>query len=197
VQAAAPLSREVLLLLAPTTVGGSVLPTRAEVVEALAALAEHPAQARPLLERGLPEAWWDGLNDLNNALRLNGVVWALPLSAEADAAGPAPEVLATVRRARLIVLGPGDPAISLLPAVQAQGLGPALREAAAPRVWAGPSGNGHSQLEAALGQPVPAAGATPARLQAALQAQLLHQAAGQPKTQQHLRPGKTKDQGGM
>jgi hypothetical protein len=183
VLAVLPLSREVLLLLAPTPAGGGC-PSRAEVIEAVAALAEHPAAARPLLERGLPDQWWLGLNDLNRALRLNGVVWALADGAEpAGAAGPGPEVEAALRRARLIVLGPGDPAINLLPAVQAFGLAPALLAARAPRVWAGPGGNGHAALEAALGQPVPVMSAGPARLQAALQAQLLAQAAGQAKSQ--------------
>ena len=68
--------------------GGEGRPNRQEVIDAVAALAEDPAAVRHLLERGLGEAWWENLNDLNHALRLNGLVWAV--SAEPAPALPAP-----------------------------------------------------------------------------------------------------------
>ena len=74
VRVATRLSHEVVLLLAPRQVAGQVLPARAEVIEAVAAIAEDPAAVRQLLERGLGQEWWQGFDTLNQALRLNGHV---------------------------------------------------------------------------------------------------------------------------
>jgi 2-phospho-L-lactate transferase/gluconeogenesis factor (CofD/UPF0052 family) len=93
---------------------------------------------------------------------------------------PQPEVMAALKRARLVVLGPGDPEINLVPVLLAPGVRAAVTAARDRRVWVGTPA-GQATLEAWLGQPTPAA--APARLQQTLQAQLLNQAARQAKTQ--------------
>jgi UDP-GlcNAc:undecaprenyl-phosphate GlcNAc-1-phosphate transferase len=190
VRSATPLSREVVLLLAPRWVEGEVQPTRAEVIEAVAALAEDPAATRRLLARGLGEAWWEELNGLNAALRLNGLAWTPaveclaelpPPNAERARPGAAqPEVVAALMRARLILLGPGDPAVNLAPVLLAPGLRAALLAARGERLWAGPEA-AQGALAAWLGAPTPTAG--PAQWQRAVQAHLLRQAAGRAKSQ--------------
>ena len=190
VRAASVLSREVVLLLAPRRLDGQVRPTRDEVVEALAGLAEDPAGLRRLLAGGLPEAWWQDLNGLNQVLRLHGVAWTLAAAPLADLPAPnsayelageaQPEVTAALKRARLVVLGPGDPEINLAPALLAPGVRVAVAAARDRRVWAGTPA-GQAVLEAWLGEPT--AVAAPARLQQVLQSHLLQQAARHVKTQ--------------
>ncbi len=189
VRAAAPLSREVVLLLAPRLVDGAARPTREEVIEALAALAEDPAAARKLLARGLGEAWWEELNGLNPVLRLNGLVWTPAAGCLAELPAPnaaavrpgaaQPEVVAALTRARLILLGPGDPAVNLAPALLAPGVRAAVLGTRGERLWVGTAA-GQRELEAWLGAPTPVA--EPARWQHAVQARLLRQAAGQAKS---------------
>jgi hypothetical protein len=189
VRLAAGLSQEVVLLLAPRRVGGQVRPTRDEVVEALCGLAEDPAGLRRLLASGLPEAWWTELNGLNRLLRLRGLAWSVGAypAAELPAPDPAfelqdaaqPEVTAALRRARLVVLGPGDPEMNLVPVLLAPGVRAAVAEARERRVWVGTPA-GQAVLAAWLGEPTTTA--APARLQHDLQAQLLRQAARQAKT---------------
>ncbi len=189
VRLAAGLSGEVLLLLAPRQVEGQVRPTRAEVAEALASLAEDPAGLRRLLAAGLPEDWWTDINGLNKLLRLQGLVWTalaepLTIAPTPDAhlvlpGLPQPEVMAALKRARLILLGPGDPAINLVPVLLAPGVRAALRAAPDRRLWVG-TPVGQTMLEAWLGEPT--AMAAPAHLAQDLEARLLNQAARQAKT---------------
>jgi hypothetical protein len=190
VRAAARLSREVALLLAPAyTAGGEVRPARQEVIDAVAALAEDPAAVRHLLERGLGEAWWENLNDLNRALRLNGVVCTV-LSEPAPAlpapsavwqlpGAPQPAVIAALTKARLILLGPGDPAVNLAAALGAPGVRLGVRGTRGAAVWVGAEA-GQPVVSAWLGEAVTAA--APARWETEVQAQLLNQAAQQAKT---------------
>jgi hypothetical protein len=189
VRVAVGLSREVVLLLAPRQcAGGEVRPARQEVVEALAALAEDPPAARRLLERGLGEAWWEDLNSLHRALRLNGLAWAvagpvqdLPApSAEFTLPGLAePPVIGALARARLILLGPGDPAINLAPVLSAPGVRGAVLGSRGLRLCVGSEAE-QAVVAAWLGAPTPAA--PPARWQSEVQARLLQQAAGQVKS---------------
>jgi UDP-GlcNAc:undecaprenyl-phosphate/decaprenyl-phosphate GlcNAc-1-phosphate transferase len=190
VRVAARLSHEVVLLLAPRQVAGQVLPVRAEVIEAVAAIAEDPAAVRQLLERGLGQEWWQGFDTLNQALRLNGHV-RLALAApvqELPAPDPGyslagsapPEVLAAVLRAQLILLGPGDPDVNLIPVLVAPGIRQAMLGSRGSRLWVGAEA-GQPVLEAWLGQRTSAA--TPARWESDVQARLLSLAAGHVKTQ--------------
>jgi len=190
VRVATRLSREVVLLLAPQQAAGQVWPARAEVIEAVAALAEDPAAVRELLERGLGQEWWHGFDTLNQALRLNGTVrlaLAEPVP-ELPAPDPGyslvgstpPEVLAALLRAQLILLGPGDPGINLIPALVAPGLRQALLGSRGSRLWVGAE-TGRPVLEAWLGQPTSAV--APARWESDVQARLLRLAAGHVKTQ--------------
>ena len=190
VRAATRLSREVALLLAPRLRAGQIQPARAEVIEAVAAMAEDPAAVRRLLEQGLAPAWWEDLDSLNRALRLNGQVYVvLPTPAEAlPAANPAfslagaarPEVVAGVLRAQLILLGPGDPEVNIIPALVAPGIRQAMLGARGLRLWVGAEAD-QTVLDAWLGQQI--AAAPPARWESDVQARLLRQAAGHAKTQ--------------
>ncbi|MCC7361486.1 MAG: undecaprenyl/decaprenyl-phosphate alpha-N-acetylglucosaminyl 1-phosphate transferase [Anaerolineales bacterium] len=190
VRAASRLSREVVLLLAPAYgPGGDVRPARQEVIDALAALAEDPAAVRRLLERGLGEAWWEDLNSLNRAFRLNGTVWLVLAEPAPALPGPSaaytlpgavqPPVSAALTKARLILLGPGDPAVNVAAALAAPGVRAGVLGTRGAYLWVGAAG---AQAEAAawLGHSVPAA--TPARWESEVQAQLLQQAARQAKS---------------
>jgi hypothetical protein len=125
-------------LLAPCRIGAEVYPTHCEVAEAVAALAEEPEAARALLTRGLGEQWWQSVDQLNRVLRLTGTVLTVydaPLEAlpapEAGLAAclePRAEAVAAVRRAKLVLLGPGNPDVNLLPALAAPALRAALNE---------------------------------------------------------------------
>jgi UDP-GlcNAc:undecaprenyl-phosphate GlcNAc-1-phosphate transferase len=194
-RAAAPISRDLTLLLAPRRVGADVLPSRAEVVDALAALAEDAGAARALLARGLGDEWWREVNALPRVLRLSGSALAVcdaPLDAlpapgaggpeiSPDAPGePHPDVLAALRRARLILLGPGDPEINLLPALSAPGLRAALYTKQGGVVYAGPAEGSDAVIRWA-GKDLPIA--PPASLAESLQSHLLNRAAGEAKTQ--------------
>jgi hypothetical protein len=190
VRVATRLSHEVVLLLAPRQIAGQVQPTRAEVIDAVAAIAEDPAAVRQLLERGLGEAWWPGFDALNQALRLNGTVrlallepaQALPApnSGYSLAGATQPEVLAAVLRAQLILLGPGDPDINLIPVLVAPGIRQAMLSSRGSRLWVGAAAS-RPVLEAWLGQQTSAA--TPAGWESDVQARLLRSAAGRVKTQ--------------
>ena len=190
VHVAIRLSREVVLLLAPRQTASGVLPARAEVIEAVAALAEDPAAVRPLLEQGLGQEWWQGFDRLNQALRLNGHV-RLALLAPAPKL-PAPnatftlegnapaEVLAALLRAQLILLGPGDPDVNLIPALVAPGVRAALLGSRGSRLWVGAEA-GRAVLDAWLGQQTTATPA--ARWESDVQARLLRLAAAHVKSQ--------------
>ncbi len=190
VRAAARLSREVVLLLAPAyTAGGEVRPARQEVLEAISALAEDPAAVRHLLERGLGEAWWEDLNGLNAALKLNGAVWAVlaepaparpgPTAEWTLAGAPQPAVTAALIKARLILLGPGDPAINVASTLAAPGVRAGLHGTRGACLWVGAAA-GQALVSAWLGKPVTAA--TPAHWEHEVQARLLNQAAQQAKS---------------
>jgi hypothetical protein len=200
VQAASKLSREVVLLLAPSwplAPGGpnapaaQVRPARSEMIEALALLAEDPAAMRALLQRSMGDNWWEGFNLLNRALRLSGSAWVvmdspsmteLPAPSRAFALdGPAnPDALAALARARLILLGPGDPRVNLVPALVAPGVRAAVVASRGLRLWVG-SETDRAVVEAWLGEATPAA--APARWESDVQARLLSQAAGHVKSQ--------------
>jgi UDP-GlcNAc:undecaprenyl-phosphate GlcNAc-1-phosphate transferase len=190
VRVATRLSHEVVLLLAPRLRAGRVLPARAEVIEAVAALAEDPLAVRRLLEHGLGQAWWENFDSLNQALRLNGhVQLALPEPAEElpapspgfiMAGSAQPEVLAAVLRAQLILLGPGDPEVNLIPVLVAPGLRQALLASRGLRLWVGAEAS-QAVLDAWLGQQTTTAAA--ARWESDVQARLLRQASGHVKTQ--------------
>jgi hypothetical protein len=183
VRVATRLSREVLLLLAPRTVAGQVQPSRAEVIDAVTAMAEDPAAVRPLLEQGLGQDWWVSVNQLDQALRLNGHVrLALPApNAHYTLEGNVPpEILAALLRAQLILLGPGDPETNLIPALVAPGLRQALLGSRGSRLWVGAEA-GRAALEAWLGQQTTA---TPTeRWESDVQARLLQVAAAHIKSQ--------------
>lgn len=143
------LSHNLTVLLAPRQTGAEVRPTAAEVTDLVAALAEDAAAVRGLLERGLGDSWWQHVNRLNRALRLTGTVIALydaPLDAlPQPAALPAgteaqAEAAAALRRAKLVVLGPGKPDVNLLPALAAPGSLAALQEGRADCLWVGEEG---------------------------------------------------------
>ena len=190
VRVATALSREVVLLLAPRQVAGQVLPARAEVIDALAAMAEVPEAVRGVLERGLGENWWESLNDLNGALRLNGLVWTVLERPVLDLPapnprfvleGPAqPEVVAALARARLILLGPGDPQANLIPVLLAPGVRAAVTTTRGVRLWVGTELD-RSLVEAWLGAKTP--GPAQASWESDVQARLLGQAAAHVKTQ--------------
>jgi 2-phospho-L-lactate transferase/gluconeogenesis factor (CofD/UPF0052 family) len=143
-----------------------------------------------VLSLGLRQAWWEDLNGLNGVLKLKGVVWVVaaspladvgaPNASSASPAGLDSSVLASISRARLIVLGPGDPDVNVLPVLAAPGVRSTLEAARAPRVWAG-SPAGQAALAAWLGNSI--ATATAAPLTQDLQARLLQQAARHAKTQ--------------
>ena len=189
VQAANRLSHEVVLLLAPSGPAGQVRPSRSEVIEALTLLAEEPAAVRLVLQRGLAQDWWEGFNVVCRALRLNGSVYALgdvppaelPAPSPIFMAGgaPNPDVTAALARARLILLGPGDPQVNLVPALVAPGVRAAVAASRGLRVWVGAEAD-RALVQAWLGQPLPAA--VPARWESDVQARLLSQAAGHVKS---------------
>ncbi|HLE28922.1 MAG TPA: 2-phospho-L-lactate transferase CofD family protein, partial [Anaerolineales bacterium] len=184
-RAALPLSREVTILFAPSQVNGEVRPSRLEVIESLAMLAEDGETVRGLLERGLSETWWRDLNPLNRALRLYG--FALSVSDSPSASSPArgdipaqthephPDAMTAIRKARLILLGPGDPEVNLIPVLAAPGVGAALQSARGPCLWV--------RDDQDLGALDPWLGAEPETttrdaLHEAIQSRLLNQAAG-------------------
>jgi hypothetical protein len=190
VRAAGRLSREVVLLLAPAYgPGGDVRPARQEVIDAVAALAEDPAAVRHLLERGLGEAWWEDLNSLNRALRLNGTVWLVVNEPAPALPGPSaaytlpgaaqPPVSAALIKARLILLGPGDPAVNVAAALSAPGVRAGVTGTRGVCLWVGAEG-ARAEVAAWLGQDVTAA--TPSQWESEVQAQLLQQAARQSKS---------------
>jgi len=187
-RAALPLSREVTILFAPSQVNGEVRPSRLEVIESLAMLAEDGETVRGLLERGLSETWWRDLNPLNRALRLYG--FALSVSDSPSASSPArgdipaqthephPDAMTAIRKARLILLGPGDPEVNLIPVLAAPGVGAALQSARGPCLWV--------RDDQDLGALDPWLGAEPETttrdaLHEAIQSRLLNQAAGHAK----------------
>jgi UDP-GlcNAc:undecaprenyl-phosphate GlcNAc-1-phosphate transferase len=190
VHAATRLSRDVVLLLAPRQTAAGVLPARDEVIDAVAALAEDPAAVRSLLARGLDQEWWLGFDLLNRALRLNGHVRLALLAPAPDLPAPSahytlegsapPEVLAALLRAQLILLGPGDASVNLVPTLVAPGVRAALLNSRGARLWVGGEA-GRAVLDAWLGQQTTA---TPsARWESDVQARLLQVAAAHVKSQ--------------
>ena len=144
VQLARHLSHNLTLLLAPGQIGAEVQPSTAQVTEAVAALAEDPAAVKVLLASGLGEHWWEKTPQLNQALRLAGSVLTLyetPLAVPCtpDTEGPAcaaqAEAVAAIRRAKLVLLGPGNPRVNLLPVLTTPGLRSALKESQGDYLW--------------------------------------------------------------
>jgi hypothetical protein len=143
-RAARVVSHDLTVLLAPRRIGAAVLPSRSEVVDAIAALAEDPDAARDLLARGLSEAWWQDAKALPRILRLHGqpiVVGDSPLEtlpAPGSDSGPLqPDAAAALRRAKVIMFGPGDPEVNLIPVLVAPGMRAAIASARGLRLWAG------------------------------------------------------------
>jgi hypothetical protein len=93
---------------------------------------------------------------------------------------PAPQALNALRRAKLILFGPGDPEINLIPVLVSPGIRDALLAANGERLWVG----SETELEkiahwlGASPIPVPLA-----FLQEELQKRLLKQAAAHSKTE--------------
>jgi hypothetical protein len=168
-----------------------VRPACGEVIEALALLAEDPAAMQAVLQRSLGDNWWEDFNQLNRVLRLTGSAYVLvdepsmtelpaPTQSFALPGRGSPEALAALARARLILLGPGDAQVNLVPALVAPGVRAAIVESRGLRLWVG-SEAGRAMVEAWLGEATPAAG--PARWESDVQARLLSQAAARVKTQ--------------
>lgn len=185
-----PISHDLTILLAPCRRGAEVLPSRADVVEVLAALSEDPEAARALLARGLSDEWWRDVNRLQRILRLKGLVLVVseflveslpvPDAAFVLPGGPQPDALAALRRAEVIVLGPGDPEINLVPVLVSPGIRAALQTTRGKLMCVGGEGQS-SALNRWMGKDLPP---TPlASLSETIQAQLIAQAAGQAKTQ--------------
>ena len=189
VQEARCLSHNLTLLLAPCQVGAEVLPSAAQVTEAVEALAEDGGAVKALLSAGLKEQWWQQTPHLNQALRLTGTVLtlyetplaALPAPEAVLAVDPQPlaEAAAAIRRAKLVLLGPGNPRVNLLPALAAPGLRAALEENRGDCLWL----DGDTQaekLEVWLDRPLKRASS--ATWQERAQKLLLAQAANRAKT---------------
>ncbi|MGQ0604267.1 MAG: hypothetical protein ACT4QE_21500, partial [Anaerolineales bacterium] len=139
-RAVAGVSHNVTVIVAPREVGGQMQPTRADVIDIIAALAEESAATRALLERGLSDEWPRDLPGLQRALRLHGHMIAV--GALADEGGEA-EALASLRKAQLVVLGPGEVNINLETVLAVAAVRAEVENTAA-KVWASipPSMNG-------------------------------------------------------
>lgn len=180
VRAAHVLSRNLTVLLAPRQLGEAIVPSRAEVIELAAALAEDPAAVRALLTRGLRDEWWQDVPALNHALRLTGTIAvvldeplvALPSAGDSLLGETTPALLATLRKSKLIVLGPGEAESNLLPVLAAPGVRVAMAELGTRCMWV--------DVDAQW----PGVSATRVDLHASAQALLLGQAAGRAKTAQ-------------
>lgn len=185
-RAALAVSRNLTVVLTPRQLNGVIEPSRAEVIEVIATLAEDPTATRALLTRGLSDEWWRELNALNHTLRLNGAVAVglerptetVPTTASATFTLPGesqPALLATLRKAKLILLGPGEADINLIPTLVAPGVREVLSEVRerCMLVEAGAAG-------AWLGEPSAETSLT--ALPREMQIRLLGQAAGQAKT---------------
>jgi len=189
-RAVTAVSRDIVLLIAPRQIDNQVYPTRLEMVETIAELAEDPAAVRDFLNRGLSETWWRDVTPLNRVLRLGGFPFVVcdppvgflpaPDPTYTLSGEPAPQALSALRRAKLILLGPGDPEINLIPALVSPGLREALLTANGELLWVG----AETELEkiahwlGANPVPVPLV-----FLQEELQKRLLKQAAAHSKTQ--------------
>jgi UDP-GlcNAc:undecaprenyl-phosphate/decaprenyl-phosphate GlcNAc-1-phosphate transferase len=189
-RAVAAISHDLTVLLAPRRCGADVLPSRADVVEVLAALAEDPEAAQALLARGLSDEWWRDVNLLQRVLRLKGLALVVcdslvefppaPDPAFALRGEPQLDALTALRRARIILLGPGDPEINLIPVLVSPGIRAVLQTAKGKLMGAG--GEGWSGLlNRWIGKDVPLT--PPISLTETIQAHLIAQAAGQIKTQ--------------
>jgi hypothetical protein len=189
VRAVRDLSHNLTVLLAPCRAGAEVTPSSTQVVEAVAGLAEDREAVTSLLACSLREQWWQQTPRLNQALRLAGAVLTLyegPLPALPSPESPAPpafkpqaEAVAAIRRAKLILLGPGNPEVNLLPALAAPGLLAALQETRADCVWIDEDTR-PGQVEAWLGRP--ARRSSPATWHEQAQKLLLAQSAARAKT---------------
>lgn len=123
VQAALALSHDLTLLLVPQQF------TAAEAARLLAALTEVPDAAQTLLARGLEPDWGRRLDGLGQILRLQGKIVAVT---------PEAEVQTVLQRARLVILGGGQPAVNLLPVVQVAAVQTGLNAGHADLVQIGP-----------------------------------------------------------
>jgi len=140
-------SRNLTILFAPRRFGGEVRPTRAEVIEIITALAEEPASTRGLLLRGLSEEWWRELNHLNAVLRLTGAVAVVHETVIEDlpaADGVLPgvaqaQVITTLQKAKLILLGPGEPGVNLMPVLASPDIRATLAKTKRPVLSLGPT----------------------------------------------------------
>jgi len=186
-RAVMPLSHDLTLLLAPRRNGSEVLPSRVDVVEILAMLAEDPEAARAFLARGLSDEWWRDVNALQRVLRLRGfalVVRDSPLDsapepADALPGDSQPAALAALRRAKVILLGPGDPEVNLAPVLVSPGFRAALQTARGKLLHVGRADQSGA-LPRWVGADLPLIPL--ASLAETIQSHLLNQAAGQAKT---------------
>jgi UDP-GlcNAc:undecaprenyl-phosphate GlcNAc-1-phosphate transferase len=183
-------SRDIVILIAPRQIDNQVYPSRLEMVETISELAEDPDAVRDFLNRGLSEIWWRDVPNLNRVLRLGGfplVVCDPPLGflpapnpTYTLNGEPAPQAVNALHRAKLILLGPGDPEINLIPTLVSPGMREALLAANGERLWVG-SETELEKITQWLGtSPVPI---SLAFLQEELQKRLLKQAAAHSKTQ--------------
>lgn len=124
------LSHDLTILLADPRLSASAL-GRVDVAALLAGLGDAPEATGLIVSRALSDDWPTELDWLQAALRLQGHV----VVANPDSAG---DVAAALRRARVVVFGPGEPA-SCLAMWAADGLQGTLSEnRRAVVVWAGP-----------------------------------------------------------
>lgn len=165
-QAVSPLSHALTLLIARQAAF-----SRAEIIAGVAHLAEEANAVRLILEKSLGEDnWAQTLPLILPALKLHGEVYVVESAEDID-------VKRALRRAKLVILGPGDTAVNV-PAIT-ELFSETLVVVQANCVWAGASG--------AKPEWVPTANviANPQALHGALQNRLLNQAATQAKTQGH------------
>jgi len=156
-QAALSLSPNLTIVLTPQI-------NRAEVIDLLTALAEHPTPTRTLLTRGLSETWWTELPALQPALKLHGACVVVGPEVE-----PLDDLLVSIKKAKLVLLGPGE----TTPTIEAPKLRAAIEAAPGKVLWAGANSSPISRAEVIARH-------TP--LAAELQKQLLTQAAGHVKS---------------
>jgi len=96
-----------------------------------------PMSDRPVRTRVMAQGRWRGLQEFLIRDRGEGPVQAVEFRG-ARSAPPTPEVLAALREARTIVIGPSNPVISIGPILALPGLRAALRAAPAPVVAVSP-----------------------------------------------------------
>lgn len=139
--------------------------SRAEVIDLLTTLAEHPMPTHTLLTRGLSEAWWTELPTVQQTLKLQGACVVVDSQAEMRL----DDLLVSIKKAKLVILGPGE----ITPALELPELRRAVEAAPGKVLWVGADSPPISRAEVI---------ARHAPLAAELQKQLLLQAAGHIKS---------------